>query len=289
MTPPAVGVLGYDRLGKRVADALARHPELSLAGVYDADPRRVALVRALGLPLADGDPQRWAATCAVVVVCQEGAPELPGPTVYGPLVGQDPNPASLFRAGLGSCPTKLRIACADALAFARLLGAVGPAERVFSSCARRAGHATEHRSASVDALEPLFELPREDDDLRTLLAPLVPSVYVRRTRVPYTHSHLHHLKIDFAAPPSRERVLDALRREPRVRVATAAAGFPDTAHVQEYDRDLGRPRGDRPEVFVWEETVAVVGRSLLLTADVSPDAAPVPDVLDAVRYLALGR
>jgi hypothetical protein len=287
MTPPAVGVLGYDRIGKRVADALARHPELSLAGVYDVDPRRRALVRARELPLAGGDLERWAATCAVVVICQEWAPILTVPWVLAPEL---PIACPLFGPG-GAAPsrTHLRVACADALAFARLLLAVGPAERLFSSCARRAGHATEHRSASVDALEPLFELPREDYDLQTLLTPLVPSVYVRRTRVPYTHSHLHHLKIDFAAPPSREAILDALRRQSRVRVAAAAAGFPDTAHVQEYDRDLGRLRGDRPEVFVWEETVAVVGRSLVLTADVSPDAAPVPDILDAVRLLALGR
>jgi hypothetical protein len=55
---------------------------------------------------------------------------------------------------------------------------------------------------------------------------------------------------------------------------------------------LGRPRGDRPEVFVWEEAVAVVGRSLFLTIDVSPDATPVPEMVDAVRQLArpeLGR
>jgi glyceraldehyde-3-phosphate dehydrogenase (NAD(P)) len=205
-------------------------------------------------------------------------------TVYGPGA---PAECPLF-GPVGPPPTgnRLRIACADALAFARLLAGLGPAERVFSSCARRAGHATEHRSASVDALEPLFDLPAEDADLRTLLAPLAKAVYVRRTRVPYTHSHLHHLKIDLAAPLSRAAVLDAFRERPRIRMAAGAAGFPDTARVQEYDRDLGRPRGDRPEVFVWEETVEVVGRSIFLTADVSPDAAPVPDIMDAILHLA---
>jgi glyceraldehyde-3-phosphate dehydrogenase (NAD(P)) len=125
--------------------------------------------------------------------------------------------------------------------------------------------------------------------LRTLLAPLAKAVYVRRTRVPYTHSHLHHLKIDLAAPLPRAAVLDAFRDHSRIRVAAGEAGFPHTARVQEYDRDLGRPRGDRPEVFVWEETVAVVGRSVFLTADVSPDAAPVPDIIDAILHLVARR
>ncbi len=287
MKPAGVGVVGYDRIGKRVADAVALQPDLSLIGVYDTDSRQGALVRARGLPLVNSNVERWAATCAVVVVCQEDTPALPVATVYGP---ETPAAYPLFGpVGAPPAGNRVRVACADALAFARLLSGLGPVERLFSSCARRAGHATEHRCASVDALEPLFELPAEDADLRTLLAPLVPVLYVRRTRVPYTHSHLHHLQIDLATPLSREAALDGLRRQPRIRVAAGGADFPDTAHVQEYDRDLGRPRGDRPEVFVWEETVEVVGRSLYLTADVSPDAAPIPDIIDAVRHLALRR
>jgi glyceraldehyde-3-phosphate dehydrogenase (NAD(P)) len=231
--------------------------------------------------------ERWAATCAVVVVCQEDTPALPVPTVYGP---ETPAAYPLF-GPVGAPPAgdRVRVACADALAFARLLSVLGPVERLFSSCARRAGHATEYHCASVDALEPLFELPAEDADLRTLLAPLVPVLYVRRTRVPYTHSHLHHLQIDLATVLSRAEVLDGLHCQPRIRLAAGTAGFPDTAHVQEYDRDLGRPRGDRPEVLVWEETVEIVGRRLYLTADVSPDAAPIPDIIDAVRHLAFRR
>jgi glyceraldehyde-3-phosphate dehydrogenase (NAD(P)) len=287
MMPACVGVIGYNRIGKRVADAVALQPDLSLIGVYDTDPRQGALVRARGLPLVNSNVERWAATCAVVVVCWKDTPALPMAMVYSP---ETPAACPLFGpVGTPPAGNRVRVACADALAFARLLSGLGPVERLFSSCARRVGHATEHRCASVDALEPVFDLPAEDADLRTLLGPLVPVLYVRRTRVPYTHSHLHHLKIDVAAPLAREAVLDGLRRQPRIRVAAGAAGFPDTAHVQEYDRDLGRPRGDRPEVFVWEETVEVVGRSLFLTADVSPDAAPIPDIIDAVRHLALRR
>jgi glyceraldehyde-3-phosphate dehydrogenase (NAD(P)) len=282
MKPFKVGVVGYNRIGKRVADGLASQPDLRLGGVYDTDPRQAALVRARGLQLVERDVERWAGTCDTVVVCQEHTPELPVPTVYSPDISA---PYPVF-GPVGVTPegNHIRVACADALAFGRLLLGLGPVERLFSSCARRAGHATEHRSASVDALEPLFQLPQEDADLRALLTNLVPEIYVRRTRVPYTHSHLHHLHIDLRSALPRDLLLEGLRRQARIRVAAGAAGFPDTARLQEYDRDLGRPRGDRPEVFVWEETVEVIGRRLYLTIDVSPDAAPILDIMDAVRH-----
>ena len=37
---------------------------------------------------------------------------------------------------------------------------------------------------------------------------------------------------------------------------------------------------------MWEESVATIDRCLFLTIDVSPDATPVPDIIDAVRQLA---
>jgi glyceraldehyde-3-phosphate dehydrogenase (NAD(P)) len=167
-----------------------------------------------------------------------------------------------------------------------LLAHLPPAERLFSSCARRVGHAANRGSSQVDALEPVFALPHEDADLQSLLGSFVEMVHMRRTNVPYTHSHLHHIKLDLKSPTSRESVVDALRRAPRVRLAAGASRFPDTGRLQEFDRDLGRPRGDRPEVFVWEESVAVQQRSVFMTVDVDPDATPIPELIDAVRCLA---
>ncbi len=284
MKPIDVGVIGYDQIGKRVADAICRQPDLRLAGVHEIDSQRIKVLRARGIPLAVGDPGNCAAEWGVAVVCQDNAPALSLPCVYSPEVDV---PYPLFSATVQSpSERRLRVGCADAVAFARLLMHLPAVERVFSSCARRVGHATDHALAMVDALEPLFELSCEDADVRAMLATRVRDVYVRRTHVPYTHSHLHHLKLDLTEPTTRDAVLDALRRAPRVRVAPGADCFPDTGHLQEYCRDLGLPRGDRTQVFVWKESVAVVERTVFLTADVSPDATPIPDVIDAVRCLA---
>ena len=263
--------------------ALTDQPDLRLAGVHETDLERIKVLRARGISWSTGDVQDWAASCGALVVCRPGVPALAGRVVYSPEVSAAC--PMLSGACWSSEIRQLRVPCADALAFCRLLTHLPPVERLFSSCARRAGHATDHRWARVDALEPLFDLPGDDADLRALLAPRVPAVYVRRTLLPYTHSHLHHLKLDLRTPLNREAALDALRRAPRRAWRQVEADFPTRGTCRNTIGTWGE-RGDRPEVFVWEETVEIVERRLFLTMDVNPDAAPIPDLIDAVRRLA---
>jgi glyceraldehyde-3-phosphate dehydrogenase (NAD(P)) len=284
MTPATIGVIGYGPTGKRVADAILLQPDFRLAGVFETDPQRAKVIRARGIPLVDGDLIPWSAGCHVVVVCQEQVPELPTSAIYGPEIG---NHVPLYS---GTTPppgtNRLRVPCADALALSRLLANLPLVERVFCNSARRSGLATDSRNVLIDALEPLFVCPSEDADVRELLAPQIRDICIRRTRLPYTHSHLHHLKLDLAAPMTLDAVRHALLWSHRVRVAPGAVSFPDTSRLQEYERDLESPRGDRLDVFVWEESIDVVGTTVYLTADVSPDAAPVLEIIDAVRSLA---
>jgi glyceraldehyde-3-phosphate dehydrogenase (NAD(P)) len=85
---------------------------------------------------------------------------------------------------------------------------------------------------------------------------------------------------------SREEIIVLLNSADRIRVRSGKAGFANTGQLQEYDRDIGRTRGDRPEVFVWEESIAIVDQDLFLAMDVSPDATPIPDIVDAIRFMA---
>jgi glyceraldehyde-3-phosphate dehydrogenase (NAD(P)) len=288
MNPVRVGVVGYDRLGKRVADAVRLQPDMVLAGVAESDPVRLRLLRHHALPSAADDLADWAAGCDVLVDCRGGLPPLPVPVVHVPGVA---GAGVLYGPGtpgerLAGRPD-VRVACADAVALLRLLAALAqwqPFTRLFSSCACRAAHATEHHGASIDALEPVFAEPAEDADLEELLRRHVAEWHVRRTRVPYTHSHLHMIKLDCVRPPAPDVVRAALRSARRVLTSAVARGLTDTGQLQEHFRDVGRPWADRPEVFVWEESVAVTGNSLVLMADVGPEATPVPDVIDAVRY-----
>lgn len=211
---PQVKVSGASWLAKRVADAVARQPDLGLGEAH-----------------------------AIEVVCDESG----GATITAP----DGRPA--------------RVPDADTLAVRRILVALG-VEPIdwFATVLTHSPHA--------DSLEPVF-----DDDVR-----------FQRVLVPCSRADVLLLKVDLAEPMDPGIVRERLRASPRIVVWKAADGFPDTARVREYFRDLGRRRGDRSETLVWEESVDCVGPSLYLTVDVDPLAGAVPEILDEILARAGG-
>ena len=283
-----VGVIGYDLIGKRVADAVALQPDMSLEAVCEEDRGRRRMIAAKGYPVGGDDLRQFAASCDVLVNCGGGPVPEARTVIHGPQVREDG--AVMFSAltdtiSVFGSPT-IKVPSANTLALARLLRALGEIariERLFAGIVARAGHATSPATGCVDALEPIFDDPYRRRELETVLAPVVASFHVRSVRAPYTQSNLHTLKLDLAAPLGREQALAALSGAPRIVVGAARDGFRNTACVQEFFRDLGRSRSDRPELFVWEESVTTAGKHLHLLLDVDPEATPIPEMIDAIR------
>lgn len=281
MSTIAVGVVGYNQLGKRVADWTSRQADLRLAAVVEGDPHLRDQLASRNMPVGEADPATWPSSPDVVVVCRdvrglklttERCVWLHGAQGSGSWYCANHHPDRARR---------LRIPCPDVVALNRVLAQLPEVNRVFSSCARRVDY--EQQAGMVDSLEPIFALPDEDEQLQQLL-PAAKSVMVRRTFLPYTHSHVHHLKLDFRRPLTRDTALAALRRSERIRLVAGSEGFGNTGRVQQFDRDCGRPRGDRPEIVIWQETVEVCGDSLMLTLDVAPEATVLPELFDAMRW-----
>ena len=83
-----------------------------------------------------------------------------------------------------------------------------------------------------------------------------------------------------------EDVIESWRKTPRVMVESGKRGFYDTAQIMEYFRDLGRPRYDRPELFIWEETVHVDGENnLSFISDVHMESISIPENVDCIRAM----
>ena len=138
-------------------------------------------------------------------------------------------------------------------------------------------------TGSVDALEPL---PEDADLTRQMIEAFgerIPHVRINQVRAPYSHSHLHTLKLDLDRPLRRQDLMDALSSSSRVLIGSAADGFATTADIQEFFRNGTRTRGDRPEVFVWDESIMVNGPYLCLMMDVCQEATSVLDTIDAIR------
>ncbi len=283
-----VSVVGYDLVGKRIVDAVLCQEDMELVGVVNDDPQRRCLIAAQGLPVVEPVGNPLFGNAHVVVVCGANYPVSGVPVVYashlsseeGVLFSPLTRPEHVFHQ---PC---VRIALPDVIAVARLVKALTPlarVERLYTNAITRSGHATQPASGSVDALEPLsFDGPATSQ-LAQVLRHAVGSFYVSQVRSPYTHSHLHTVKLDLNAAVGRRAVLDALRGTPRVLVAAAAEGFSTTADVQEFFRDSARRRGDRPELLVWEESVVTDKRRLYLLADVCQEATSIPETVDAIR------
>jgi glyceraldehyde-3-phosphate dehydrogenase (NAD(P)) len=283
-----VGVVGYDLIGKRVAAAVALQADMTLEGVCEEDPSRRPAIAAKGYPLYDKPPDELAASCDILADFRGIALNGPVPVVCGPQVLRGDGTVfsllaereQVFRAKIVKLPS------ADAVALARLvraLAGLGRIERLFSAIVTRSGHATSPTAGCVDALEPIFDCPEEHLELAKILSPSVDVVQMRRVRAPYTHSHLHMLKLDLDRPVERNSVLQSLASGRRILLAPADSGFTNTAQLQEFFRDVGRNRGDRPEAFIWEEAVLVFQRQVCLIMDVDPEAALTAECIDAIR------
>jgi glyceraldehyde-3-phosphate dehydrogenase (NAD(P)) len=284
-----VGVAGYDRVGRRVADAVAAQPDMVLHAVHDSDPLRRRAAANRGRPVVDA-LVRLAEDCDIVINCGEDRLEVGAAVVHGPRA----------RRGAGPCFTLLsdpaevfgsravQVPGADVVAFARLVHALAPLGRVvrfFASTFLRAGHAADRATGCVDALEPVFDDPVSAWDMRRAIGPVVADYHVRQARGPYTQSDFHMIKMDLHSPATTADAVAALRRAPRVLTAAARDGFADTAQVQEFYRDMSGGRPNRFAVFLWEESVVIEDGSLMLMADVCQETTPVPEIIDAVRLI----
>lgn len=285
-----VCVVGYDLIGKRIADAVACQQDMELVHVVEDDPQRHPFIAARGFPLSRHfpDPCVGTRTIDIAVLCRNDGclPEIP--VVLASHLRREEgmlfSPTTAPERVLGQMC--VRIPSPDVIAVGRLVKAISGLagiERLFANTITRVGHATAVCSGSADAFEPLA-----DDDIMNRqwsdsLAGWVLCHEMRRIRVPYTHSHLHVIKLDVDRLVEHSAVLDAIVHAPRLLLVSAADGFETTADLQEFFRDGSRLRFDRPEVVVWKESVTLRGRQLYLMMDVCQEATSIPETVDAIR------
>jgi glyceraldehyde-3-phosphate dehydrogenase (NAD(P)) len=285
--PIRVAIAGYDAIGKRAADAVAAQTDMQLVGILEPQRCWHEFIRHKGHALWADDVGELAKRCDVLVNCGGEIPDgQPCVVIHGPEASYS---APLLFTALSSesavrdCRT-MKMATADVIAWARILRSIGELvhpQRLYASIITRAGRATES-TCFVDSLQPLFDDELESEARRAI--PFVaPELCVQRVRAPCTHSNLHMLKIEPAPEAGLSALMEALSRNSRIILVNGADGFDNTGLVQEFFRDMGRPRADRPEVLIWRESVAIADGSLYLMLDVEPDAAPIPELIDAIR------
>jgi len=313
-----VGINGYGTIGKRVADAVAAQPDMTVEGVskrspnhearaateigydlYAADPERNGAFDARGISIAGTLDTLVEASDVIIDATPAGVGETyrdryeahETPVVYQG--GEDPSIAphsfcarTNYSESVDSEAT--RVVSCNTTGLARgitpLLEAYG-VESVDATLIRRGGDPTQtDRGPINDILPDPIEVPSHHaPDLQAIIPDL--DVTTKGVMVPATLMHLHSVTVTLDDDPTAGAVRQLFDDEDRIELITTASGCDSCAEIQEYVLDVGRRRGDVWENCVWADSIDVTESRLSFFQAIHQQADVVPENVDAVRAL----
>jgi glyceraldehyde-3-phosphate dehydrogenase (NAD(P)+) (phosphorylating) len=313
-----VAVNGYGVIGKRVAAAVGRQPDMVLAGVSDvvtdwrarmvtrnggllfgATGEHAIVMRAAGLAVTgtleellgqadvvvDCTPKRIAAKNidlyrrrSLKFIVQGG--EKHSATGHS-FVAESNYSSALDREAtrVVSCNTTSIVRTLTALKRAGLL------RRARGTLLRRATDPWEsHESGIMNTLVPEPEIPsHQGPDAQSVDPDL--DVVTMAVKVPETLAHLHYWSIQMTRPASKQEVLAAFRTSSRIALINTGDGLVAPNAVKELMADRGRPHDNLYEVALWADMLRVQGDELFYAYMVDNQAIVIPETIDAIRAL----
>lgn len=314
-----VAVNGYGVIGKRVADAVAKQSDMTLAGVSDiaTDWRpRMAVhngYRLFGATPGDADAMRGAGSQVsgalddllgetdVVVDCTPKKIAAKNIASYRPrgikfiLQGGEKHEAtghsfvaeSTFDGAIGREST--RVVSCNTTSIVRTLSALKRAGLLLKARGTLLRRATDpwesHESGIMNTLVPEASIPsHQGPDAKTVDPDL--DVVTMAIKVPETLSHVHYWSVQMTRAAAKEEVLDAFRKSSRIVLIRMDEGLSAINTVKEWMLDLGRPHGDLYEVAIWEDMLTVIGDELFYAYMVDNQAIVIPETIDAIRAIS---
>ena len=313
-----VAVNGYGVIGKRVAAAVARQEDMSLAGVSDvvtdwrahmvtrngfslfgATTEHAAAMRVAGLDVA-GTLDDLLGQADVVVDCTPKRIAVKNVEVYRSrglkfiLQGGEKHRAtghsfvaeSNYSSALDREAT--RVVSCNTTSIVRTLTALkkaGLLRRARGTLLRRATDPWEsHESGIMNTLVPEPEIPsHQGPDAQSVDPDL--DVVTMAVKVPETLAHLHYWSIQMTRAASKGEVLDAFRTSSRIALINMGDGLVALNTVKELMADRGRPHDNLYEVALWADMLRVEGNELFYAYMVDNQAIVIPETIDAIRAL----
>ncbi|HTP54315.1 MAG TPA: type II glyceraldehyde-3-phosphate dehydrogenase [Thermoplasmata archaeon] len=313
-----VAVNGYGTIGKRVADAIAKQPDMTVVGVTKTRPSfeaRRAVERGFPLFLAgEGSKAEFDAAgipvagplddllgridlvvdCAPDKVGRENAKryrDLGLRAIFQGGEKADVAEASFNALGnYDACRAKrtLRVVSCNTTGIARAASVLRPRWGVESwdaTLVRRAADPAESRRGPINGILPTLHMPsHHGPDVRTIFPEL--SITTTALVVPTTLMHVHANHLRLGRPPAdAAEVVAAFRAAPRFRVFAEWERADGTPQVMEYARDRGIGFNDMMENVLWEEGIRVDGADLRFFQAIHQESIVVPENIDAIRAI----
>jgi len=150
---------------------------------------------------------------------------------------------------------------------------------------RRAADPWDIYHGPINAIVPVLELPsHHGPDARTVLHNM--EIFTTAMSVPTTLMHLHSITADIKKETTVQDVIDMFKKTTRIRVVRNAEKMRSTAEIMEFAKDIGRLRGDMPEICLWEEAIGIYKKKLFYLQAIHQESDVVPENIDAIRALS---
>jgi glyceraldehyde-3-phosphate dehydrogenase (NAD(P)) len=313
-----VAVNGYGTIGKRVADAVARQPDMKLVGVTKTRPSyeaRSAIAKGYKLYLAGGAPQapfdqaglpvagRVEDLLREVDVVVDASPEKIGQVNAAAYKaagvrsifqgGEKPEVAEVSFNALANYNAakgmrSVRVVSCNTTGLSRAAAVLTrrwPIAAWEATIVRRAADPAESDRGPINGILPKFDLPsHHGPDVRTIF-PQLP-IATTAVVVPTTLMHIHVNHVRFTtAPKDSAEMLAAFRSSPRFHIFAPWEGVEGTPQVMEYARDRAVGRDDMMENVLWEKGLKVDGQNAFFFQGIHQESIVVPENIDAIRAM----
>jgi glyceraldehyde-3-phosphate dehydrogenase (NAD(P)) len=311
-----VGVAGYGTIGQRLADGVARQKDMELVGVADVAPTLAVralkekgmpykfynalaeneeLLKTAGIPIS-GTLEELVKKCDIMLDATNAGVGAKNKELYEKYHkkaifqgGEKNSVADVFFHGyanyekgvgkdylkLTSCNTTGLIRAVDCLD--RLVGI----KKVAITIIRRVADPGDYNRGLTNALQVDKAPSHQAVDLMTIMPHIDATGILIHT--PVTHGHIITVLATPKAKLTKEMMLAAFEKHPRIRVVRLADGFLGNASLFKYARDLGNPRGDMYEIAVWEESIVHSGDDVMFAINIPQESVTIPESMDAIR------
>lgn len=314
-----VGIVGYGTIGKRIADAVAMQKDMKLAGVtahsYNFN-MEIARQRGYKIFAANGDSElrlngitpdgsmnNLLENADIIVdatpkkIGKENLDKYYKPKKVKAILQGGEKHETAGTSFVAQCNYNealnkdyVRIVSCNTTGLCRTLNAVGKKygiTSVHATMIRRGADPGDIHHGPINAIVPVLEMPsHHGPDVRTVLHNI--EIFTTALSVPSTLMHIHTLTVDLKRKANVDDAIELFKNTTRVRVVRNAEHLRSTAEIMEFARDLGRLRGDMPEICVWQEAIGVTSNSynkLLYMQAIHQESNVVPENIDCIRAM----
>ena len=311
-----VGLIGYGTIGKRVADAVALQKDMKLVGItghsYDY---KMEVAKKKGFKVfttgdkepfvknkfeVEGNMDNLFDEVDVIVDCtpkkigKENKEKYYLPKKLKAIFQGGEKHETAGTSFVAQCnydealnKNYVRVVSCNTTGLCRTLHPINKnygIESVHATMVRRAADPWDIYHGPINAVVPVLELPsHHGPDVQTVLHDV--NIFTTAMSVPTTIMHMHSLIVDLKKDPTVEEILDMFRKTTRVRVVRNAERVRSTAEIMEFAKDIGRLRGDMPEICLWEEGIGVKDKKLFYLQAIHQESDVVLENIDAIRAI----